>query len=664
MILWKRKLRGILPFVLSIIFMSSLVVLPSKAATTSVPAKPSHSHNQWAGDVDGNFDLTWNIWYGNNGTSWRLFEKIGAGDYVEVHSDMLTDNSPNAQSGTYQARDKTIEGTYKYYVEVINDFGTITSNEVSVIVGSATGNIVIQGIDTQVVVNQFTQAQGTVNYPLSFNGVSNPQFTVLTNNNSVIDVSMDNNILNVNGKKAGRASLKITETTTGEERYVGVRIKHVDGSLPGMPKYVSVGSVSEDRQGDLDFWKDFSNDDKNKRMDIRYIYINGGPINGWRTWTDEDGARAKTFITESRKLGMIPFFVYYNIPDSGESYDLDIAHIQDSAYMEAYYKDLEFFLDICNQYAEDDTVGIVFEPDFLGYMMQQSGKQPHEIMAQVSAAYSSGILTQGTDPDFPNTVEGLVKSINYIVSKYYDQAYYGWQFNLWAYDGHDVPSNGILHKTETIGLVDGLNFIRSKAQLITDYYVSAGVKTYGADFVSIDKYGLDGGGVTPTASANPADSTWFWNADIWNNYLEFVKVMKTHSNLPVILWQIPVGHINTSQASNPYNNGLFPDLDGTATKYEDSAPVFFLGDTFKPGSTERFNYFKTNAHQDNKISDNDVDTITWTHHMDKARDAGVVSVLFGAGINSSTDGVGSPPTDDYWWITMVQRYFNNPVDIP
>lgn len=647
---------------LCITLILAVTIIPTSAAGTGVPVKPSLSHNQWSGDIDGDYDLTWNIWYGNNGTSWKLFEKIGAGNYQEIHSGTLIDDTPNPQSETFQVRGRIIEGTYKYYIELTNSYGTTASDEISVVVGNATGNIIINGIDTQKVVYQFTQAQGMNDYALSFNGVANPVFTVITNNSSVVDCSIvNNNTLKINGKKAGRASIKLKESTTGEERYVGIRIKNADGSIPGMPNYLSIGSVSEDKQGDLDFWRDFHTDDKNKRMDIRYIYINGGPINGWRTWTNVDGGRAKNFIIESRKLGIIPFFVYYNIPDSGESYSLDLAHIQDSTYMDAYYKDLKFFLDICKEYAEDDTVGIVFEPDFLGYMMQQSGKQPNEITALVSAAYSSGVLTSGVDPDFPNTVEGLVKSVNYIVSKYYPQAYYGWQFNLWAYDGHDVPNNGILHKTETMGVTDGLNFIRSKAQLITDYYVSAGVKSYGADFVSIDKYGLDGGGVTPQAAADPAGSTWFWNSDIWNNYLEFVKVMNTSSNLPVILWQIPVGHINTSQASNPYNNGLFPDLNGSSTKYEDSAPVYFLGDIFKPGSTERFNYFKLNAHNDNKITDNGTDTITWAHHMDKAKESGVISILFGAGVNSSTDGVGSPPTDDYWWITKVQRYFDNPI---
>ena len=44
-------------------------------------------------------------------------------------------------------------------------------------------------------------------------------------------------------------------------------------------------------------------------------------------------------------------------------------------------------------------------------------------------------------------------------------------------------------------------------------------------------------------------------------------------------------------------------------------------------------------------------------------EAGVTTMLFGAGVGASTDCVGTPPADNYWWITKAQRYYNNPVII-
>src|SRR5262249_34385160 len=157
-------------------------------------------------------------------------------------------------------------------------------------------------------------------FSLDLFGVSNPNFSVSTNNRSVVNFQVNGKTLSLQGLKSGRSSLRIEEVSTGEVRYVGVRVRTASGELPGMPNYVSVGSVSEDSAADLGFWRSYGNDLTNKRMDIRYIYINGGPVNGWRSWTTVDGFRAVSFIRESRKLGMIPFFVYYNIPDGGESY--------------------------------------------------------------------------------------------------------------------------------------------------------------------------------------------------------------------------------------------------------------------------------------------------------------------------------------------------------
>ncbi|SHO50284.1 hypothetical protein [Anaerocolumna xylanovorans] len=629
---------------------------------TGVPGKPTLQHNQWGNDTDGTYDITVNMWYGNNGTSYKLYEKIGAGgSYKQVSAGALTDNSPSVQTFVIPITGRTVPGTYYYYIELANSYGSTNSDAISLKVGSAdSSKIVIGTIDDDGAKNQYTVAQGTYTFNLLHVDAQAPGYTVISSNTSVAKASItDGNKLKIEAVGAGRTGLKIVETTTKEERYIGIRVKNADGSLPGLPNYVSIGQVSEDTANDLNFWKDTDTDDTNKRCDIRYIYINGGPVNGWRSWTTEDGARAKTYITESLKLGMIPYFVYYNIPDSAEDYNVDIKHINDTAYMKAYYEDLKFFLDICNQY--DETFGIVLEPDFLGYMMQQSGKTPSSIAAAgVEAAYTSGILKKGVDPDFPNTVTGLVQSINYIINKTSPKAIFGWQFNTWGYS-KDVPGQGLMHATEILGYTAGRAFIQNAAKETALYYMEAGITSYGADFISIDKYGLDGA-YESGAVTNPAGSRWLWNADLWNNYIFYAGVLHSTTALPVTLWQLPVGHLNTSQEANPYTGGLFKELSNAVGYYEDSAPDYFFGDTFKPGSQARVDYFSSNASNDPKIKVSN-GTITYGSHIEEAKAAGITCILFGAGVGASTDAVGSPPADDYWWITKAQRYLRNPVSL-
>lgn len=49
--------------------------------------------------------------------------------------------------------------------------------------------------------------------------------------------------------------------------------------------------------------------------------------------------------------------------------------------------------------------------------------------------------------------------------------------------------------------------------------------------------------------------------------------------------------------------------------------------------------------------------------MQDAAASGVIAVLFGAGVGASTNGVGAPPSDGYWWITKVQQYYRQPVPL-
>ncbi|MGL5068292.1 MAG: cellulose binding domain-containing protein [Sarcina sp.] len=633
-------------------------------AASSAPGKPTIQHDQYGNDVDGNFNISSSMYYGNNATEYTLYERIGIkNDFTPIASGELVDATPNPQHMQVPITGRSLPGTYYYYMELSNEFGKVTSDTISLKVGmTEMSKIVIDKIDDEQTQNQFTIEQEVTEYKLIHVDAKNPKFSVVSSNTSVANATIINgDTLKVEGISGGRTGLKITEETTGETRHIGARVLNSDKTLPGMPDYLSLGQVSEDREGDLEFWRDIDSDDTNKRMDIRYIYINGGPLTGWRTWTSEDGARAKTYVKESLKLGMIPFFVYYNIPDDAEDYQVDLEHINSKEYMEAYFKDLKFFLDICIEYAGDETVGMIFEPDFLGYMMQQSGKQPDEISAIVDAAYSSGVLEKGKDPQFENNVKGLVEAINYTVEKYYPQAYNGWQFNIWSYEEPGIPSQGLLHKTEFIGWEPGREYIKNAAQITADYYKSAGINSYGTEFISIDKYGLDGA-YESGAAQDPESSKWLWNSDIWDNYLLYTNTLHEITEQPVILWQLPVGRLNDSQEANPYNNGKFPPLSNEVGHYEDSAPTFFFGDTFDAGGGNRTEYFGKSEANDSKITANG-NIITWGDHMQEAKDSGVISMLFGAGVGASTDAVGSPPADDYWWITKAQRYLQNPLSL-
>jgi len=603
----------------------------------------------------GGYDVSVNLWSGEPAESWKVYEN---GELIHEEAFDSTDATP--QSAKVNISDNTY-GVYTYQVEVSNAAGTTASTQVTHVVGGAS-QIEIASEDVNSQALQLTIDQGTAEYTLSIGESESASFSVATNNSRVISAEMiDTDTLRVTGLDAGRASLKITDAETGETRYLGFRVRTADGELPGLPDYLTIGSVSEDSAGDLAFWQDFDGTDSatNKYVDSRYIYLNGGPVNGWRTWGDRVGS----YVRESLKLGMIPQFVYYNIPDGGESFTTNNEHLASTEYMEGYFNDLKFALDEIKSEAGDELVQFIMEPDFIGYLMQNANAPASALPAMTSAAYSSGVLEAGVDPQFDNTVTGLINAINYTISNHEANVEFGWQFNLWASPGIETPigSQGICHLTDTMGIEAGRTAIAREAELIAEYYMDAGILSYGADFISVDKYGLDAGAQNGAAE-DPASSTWFWNADHWNNYLLVVKTLTETTGKEMILWQIPVGHINDSLATNPYDeSGSFESLDNTTRQYEDSAPTYFLGDTFTATGV-RYDHFAANEEGDAKIS-SDGNTITWESHMEEARAAGVRQILFGAGVGISTDSIGTEPTDDYWWITKVQEYYQNPVEM-
>ncbi len=88
------------------------------------PAAGSISHNNW--DGDGVYDITMNIWWGNNATSWTVYEN----DKIILFK-ALQGNSPNAQTAVYSVTGRA-NGTYTYRVDLKNRFGTTSTNTITV----------------------------------------------------------------------------------------------------------------------------------------------------------------------------------------------------------------------------------------------------------------------------------------------------------------------------------------------------------------------------------------------------------------------------------------------------------------------------------------------------------------------------------------------------
>ncbi|PUA38043.1 metalloprotease [Paenibacillus elgii] len=93
---------------------------------TDVPGSPSLSHNNWNNEKD--YAITMNMWWGNNGDTWRLYE-----NGTLIYEEELTDNSSQAQKAVKTFTNQK-PGTYTYTCELVNSFGTTKSSPLKVLV--------------------------------------------------------------------------------------------------------------------------------------------------------------------------------------------------------------------------------------------------------------------------------------------------------------------------------------------------------------------------------------------------------------------------------------------------------------------------------------------------------------------------------------------------
>ncbi|MHB8377470.1 MAG: hypothetical protein ACYDEB_11015 [Dehalococcoidia bacterium] len=269
---------------------------------------------------------------------------------------------------------------------------------------------------------------------------------------------------------------------------------------------------------------------------FRYQYLAAGVNtgNGWATW-NADGQFVTYYIQDSIANGIVPVFTYYMMfqssPGNGMSESAgDLANIQNTATMTAYYNDLKLFFQRAGAFP-DNKVLLHVEPDLWGYLQQAAtNDDATTVPAKVAA---TGL------PDLaglPDNVAGFAQAIKKLRDTYAPNVLLAYHLSIWG------TGNDIQYTKPADARIDALatrsgNFYRS---LATKFDLSfAEFSDRDAAFKQI-VYG-DGG------------ASWWGPADFARN-VRYLGVFSKRSATRIVLWQIPLGNTKMRAMNNTWDH--------------------------------------------------------------------------------------------------------------
>ncbi len=281
-----------------------------------------------------------------------------------------------------------------------------------------------------------------------------------------------------------------------------------------------------------------------------------------------------------------------------------------------------------------------------GGLNAQGIYSPWEIKTQWETAASNLLSTAPNDlqadiPSFGNHFKGWIQANNWIIRHFGPDVSFGWQSNVWS----NGNANWV-HQDLTEQQIDD-----SQAAPVAQLWGALGVYDgdYAPHFLVFDKYERD--------AIQAAAIGYFWNQRDLKNFLSFVGLVSNHmDNIPVMLWQIPGGHLQTATGDVDLRN------DNCSTECD-----FFFGNTLAASDMSNLKAYilstvlPTGIYGTASIATYlTQDSQDWSKsHLALARDLNVFAILWGGG---STTSVGSIFTDDGGYLAnQIKEYYEAPV---
>lgn len=325
-------------------------------------------------------------------------------------------------------------------------------------------------------------------------------------------------------------------------------------------------------------------------LKLRYQYLAGGvnTSNPWTQWGHGNGRFVDDYVADSRKVGMVPVFTWYQLRQSlpgastSDESTADLGNLKNRDTMRAYFSSLRTLFEHLRDAGGPSVVHI--EPDLWGYAQQRHGDD---------AAHTPAVVGSTGLPDLeglPDDLTGVARAVVRLRNRIAPGVVLGYGLSIWGTDKDIAISNEPDH------VVDDL------AQRSVRFY-----RSLQAPFDTVfGEFNDRTSGYAQLRSGLPADQAWWDRAD-FARHLRFMGHVHNGTRKPLVMWQIPLG------------NTVMRSSDNTTRHYQDNRVQWLLDP----------------AHQYRKLR--------------AYRDAGVVALLFGPGQGDDThadddakDGITNP----------------------
>ncbi|WP_035052821.1 carbohydrate-binding protein [Andreprevotia chitinilytica] len=362
--------------------------------------------------------------------------------------------------------------------------------------------------------------------------------------------------------------------------------------------------------------------------------------------------------------------VFYSVDgsDGDDALKMDLTNDAGTTYLKTHYINLISLLKQLEGYKDAKhpvPATLLLNPDFLGELHKQCQQYycpvPLTLPVPVGDGLSQAFAQLGLDPaiipaDLKATGTGIpdyVRSINWLVRQYAPSVPFGWQDNVWA---GDTTGHGWIHVAANKDATQVATHVQSEAAFLKAMNVYGNSNTaLNPDFIAFDKWerdvfdaGMAGAGV---------NNGYLYNAADLGVYVNYVKgISNAFGNIPVMLWQIPGGHLQvTGDIDTRGNHGSTePDyfLGNSTDDIYLSSLQGYIGNTAMPTSNI---YQSTATTVKSYLQCPATQPQCWqSGHMADLKAANVFSVLWGGGSTTSVAGLSSALDDNGWLFGRIK----------